>query len=136
MVSRDSEQASEGFCQRLRTEHLIALLFAGIAIHLRGFLLSTAPRTREFVHRNGWQWTASYLCIATRRVYSHESSAFKLLPVLGKCVVQRLTGILPQDWAEKWGFRTEYRDVIKPIGEDGSRGRPERREFTKEKARL
>ncbi|KAH3960017.1 hypothetical protein HBH52_239020 [Parastagonospora nodorum] len=64
-------------------------------------------------------------------------NAFKFLPILGKYVVQGLTGSLPLHLAEKWIFRTEYKDVDDSFRGDGSRGGSERRDFTaQEKARL
>ncbi|KAH6644386.1 FAD dependent oxidoreductase [Boeremia exigua] len=63
--------------------------------------------------------------------------AFKFLPVLGKYTAMAFTRSLPAELAQKWKFRTEYKSQKDVFAGDGSRGGPERREFTKEeKARL
>ncbi|KAF3011192.1 hypothetical protein E8E13_011592 [Curvularia kusanoi] len=63
--------------------------------------------------------------------------AFKFLPVLGKYTAKAFTRSLPTDLAEKWRFRKEYVSQGDVFAGDGSRGGPERREFTtEEKAKL
>ncbi|KAF2123430.1 fructosyl amine: oxygen oxidoreductase [Dothidotthia symphoricarpi CBS 119687] len=56
--------------------------------------------------------------------------AFKFLPVLGKYIVQGFENSLPRDLAQKWRFRTEYKNKEDTFHGDGSRGGPARREFT------
>lgn len=66
-----------------------------------------------------------------------EFSAFKFLPVLGSYTAKAFTRTLPTELAQKWSFRTEYQTNQDAFVGDGSRGGPERREFTSdEKARL
>ncbi|KAF9739304.1 hypothetical protein PMIN03_001725 [Paraphaeosphaeria minitans] len=63
--------------------------------------------------------------------------AFKFLPVLGECMAQDLKKQLPEHLAEKWRFRTEYKDDRGVFLGDGSTGGPVRRELdSQEKARL
>lgn len=64
-----------------------------------------------------------------------EASAFKFLPVLGKYTGKAFTRSLPKELAHKWRFRTDYNQDA--FAGDGSRGGPDRREFTlEEKAKL
>lgn len=66
-------------------------------------------------------------------------SAFKFLPNIGKYISGAFQSKLPSELAEKWKFRTEYRENTRESlftgdnsrkGGDGSRGGPARREFT------
>lgn len=58
-------------------------------------------------------------------------SAFKFLPVLGEYMFKAVERQLPENLARKWRFRTEYQGRPDTFAGDGSRGGPERREFTK-----
>ncbi|KAL4900073.1 hypothetical protein BDW74DRAFT_188651 [Aspergillus multicolor] len=65
--------------------------------------------------------------------------AFKFLPVIGKYIASAFTGTLSPELSAKWKFHTEYRDQPRETlftgsnsrnGGDGSRGGPDRREFS------
>ncbi|TPX12692.1 uncharacterized protein E0L32_000869 [Thyridium curvatum] len=63
--------------------------------------------------------------------------AFKFLPVLGKYTTLALHKDLEPALAQKWRFRTEYKDVASAFPGDGSRGGPERRQLlAEERAKL
>ncbi|OJJ35880.1 hypothetical protein ASPWEDRAFT_156127 [Aspergillus wentii DTO 134E9] len=65
--------------------------------------------------------------------------AYKFLPVIGKYISRAFQGQLPTDLSEKWKFNVEYQKRAREEiftgaasrnGGDGSRGGPNRREFT------
>ena len=65
-----------------------------------------------------------------------DFGAFKFLPVLGQYAADAVERSLPIEMQNRWRFRIEYRNKHAFNG-DGSRGGPERREFTQqEKANL
>lgn len=65
------------------------------------------------------------------------NSAFKFLPVLPEYVGKAFKKQLPEHLSRKWRFRIDYENDGKAFLGDGSRGGPERREFSgSEKANL
>ncbi|KAL2204253.1 FAD dependent oxidoreductase [Sarocladium strictum] len=62
---------------------------------------------------------------------------FKFLPVMGKYTTLALQNALEPALAQKWRFRTEYKNVAGGFPGDGSRGGPEKRQLSAdERAKL
>lgn len=62
-------------------------------------------------------------------MWPSKCSAFKFLPVLGNYTTLALHRALEPELANKWRFRTEYKDMANAFAGDGSRGGPERRQL-------